>query len=123
MTVSLGVAEFPSHAETGQELQSKADAALYDAKQFRNLVRVSGEPPSAPEPRVISRRAPSLNQLTEAEAERIRSEWFRAGYVVCPRDQSQLRIREFESDESVSPDLDISCPLCGMSERILAPRH
>jgi diguanylate cyclase (GGDEF)-like protein len=123
VTVSLGVAEFPSHAATAQELESNADKALYDAKRFRNLVRVSGEPHTAPEPKVVNRKQPSLSQLTQAEAERIRTEWFRAGYVVCPRDQSQLRIIEIDNDEDVTPDLHISCPLCGLSERILAPRR
>lgn len=123
VTVSLGVAELPLHVDTAQELQCKADAALYDAKQFRNLVRVSGEPFSAPEPRVVNRRLPSLSQLSEGESERIRTEWFRAAYVVCPRDQSQLRILEIENDENVTPDLHVSCPLCGLSEQIRARRH
>jgi len=123
ITVSIGVASVPIHATTADDLVKMADAALYEAKEFRrNLVR-SGEPkPSPDKPRVTARRQPDPSGFSESEVENIRKEWFRAHFVVCPRDGSQLRVREFESDETVMPDLDVSCPLCGLSERIRAPR-
>jgi diguanylate cyclase (GGDEF)-like protein len=124
VTASLGVAEIPSHTVNAMDLLEFADDALYEAKRFgHNLVRVSGEPPPSPgKPRAATRRVPDFSGLSGDEVENIRKEWFRARFVVCPRDGSQLRVREFESDESVTPDLDVSCPLCGLSERIRAPR-
>ncbi len=124
ISVSVGVACVPTHGTTADELLKKADAALYEAKEFRrNLVRISGEPkPSTNTPRLPSRREPDLSAFTQSELDYIRKEWFRAHYAVCPRDGSQLRIREFDSDETVMPDLDVSCPFCGSSERIRAHR-
>ena len=48
ITVSLGVAELPEHAETGDELMAAADAALYQAKRAgRDCVVVYRVPPAA----------------------------------------------------------------------------
>ena len=57
--------------------------------------------------------------LNRGKVENIRKDWFRAHFVVCPRDGSQLRIREFEYDETVIPDLDVSCPLCVGEAKLL----
>lgn len=44
LTISLGVASLPRHAQDGQELIAKADAALYAAKTAgRNAVRTADE--------------------------------------------------------------------------------
>jgi len=123
VTASFGVAVAPTHATSADELLKKADAALYEAKEFHgNLVRISGESrPSTDGPRITLRRAPDPIRMSEAEAEKIRVEYFRAHFVVCPRDGSALRVSEIHYDETVTPDLDVSCPLCGLSERIPAP--
>lgn len=43
VTISAGIADFPSDASTDEELISKADQALYEAKGSKNCVRVYGE--------------------------------------------------------------------------------
>lgn len=46
LTVSLGVASFPTHADSAEELVEAADEALYEAKeQGRNQVVAAGEGP------------------------------------------------------------------------------
>ena len=58
ITVSVGVATFPMHASSGDELMRAADAALYAAKrQGRNRVVVAGE---APEPEAPEAEAAAL---------------------------------------------------------------
>lgn len=123
VTASFGVAQLPSHGNSAEALLEAADSALYDAKALgRNVVRISGEPPPlTKEPRPISRRLPDPNRISDVEVEQIRLEWFRAGYVVCPRDGSQLRVNEFSYDETNTPDLDVSCPCCDLHVRISAP--
>jgi diguanylate cyclase (GGDEF)-like protein len=48
VTLSIGVAEFPLHGDTGEKLIDVADAALYEAKRGgRNRVSVAGPPVKA----------------------------------------------------------------------------
>ena len=52
MTMSIGIAEYPSHGDTPEELIASADAAMYRAKsegRDRVLVASGGIPP-VPEP-------------------------------------------------------------------------
>jgi diguanylate cyclase (GGDEF)-like protein len=58
VTMSIGIAEYPSHGDTPEELIASADAAMYKAKsQGRNRVVVaSGGIPLAPEPARKPRR-------------------------------------------------------------------
>ncbi|MGO9900773.1 MAG: GGDEF domain-containing protein [Solirubrobacteraceae bacterium] len=47
VTASFGIASFPRHGRTGDELIAAADSALYAAKTAgRNRVRLSPAPPS-----------------------------------------------------------------------------
>lgn len=51
ITASFGLAEFPSSANTAQELLAAADAAMYEAKsQGRNRVRQAAELPNSAPP-------------------------------------------------------------------------
>ncbi len=45
VTVSIGVAAVPDHADSAEELVNQADAVLYECKENgRNLVRIAGQP-------------------------------------------------------------------------------
>lgn len=72
VTASFGVAEFPGHAKSGEELLGLADKALYEAKRLgRNLVRVYGEELAegfGPN-RVAKRREAEPGVLSEGEVE------------------------------------------------------
>jgi diguanylate cyclase (GGDEF)-like protein len=47
ITLSIGIAEFPEHGQTAEEVISSADEALYEAKRAgRNRVVRSGEQPT-----------------------------------------------------------------------------
>jgi len=50
VTVSIGIAEYPSHGDTPEELIASADAAMYRAKsQGRDrVIAASGGPPQEP---------------------------------------------------------------------------
>lgn len=51
VTVSIGVAEFPTHGESPDAVMASADAALYSAKQHgRNIVKAATVPSLSPEP-------------------------------------------------------------------------
>jgi len=58
VTVSVGIAEYPSHGDTPEELIASADAAMYQAKsQGRDrVIAASGGVPPAPEPERKPRR-------------------------------------------------------------------
>lgn len=68
MTASLGVASFPLHVSTQEELLARADKALYAAKDGgRNLVRVHGDgEPQAAEEGAPSKREPAPDGLSES---------------------------------------------------------
>jgi hypothetical protein len=57
--------------------------------------------------------------FTPVEVEKIQKEYFRYYQAFCPRDGSQLRIVESEFDDRVTPDLIVTCPLCGVSDEIV----
>jgi hypothetical protein len=48
VTVSIGLAEFPTHGDTPEAVISRADEALYDAKRAGRDRVVRGEAPPAP---------------------------------------------------------------------------
>lgn len=116
ITASLGVAELPVHAQSATELLRKADEALYQAKNLgRNLVRISGEAiPAKVEPKPPARRQPDPSDLSDQEAESIRQDYFRRGSAECPRDGGRLTVRSFHTSNRRTPNLLVSCPLCGM---------
>jgi diguanylate cyclase (GGDEF)-like protein len=118
-TVSFGVAEMPTHASGAEELVEAADAALYSAKNLgRNLVRISGEQAQAQRQRVVSRRQPDPSVLTDTEVDKILSGYFRYRSAFCPKDGSILNVDEYRSDEKATVDLHVSCPRCGLDQRI-----
>jgi len=72
--LSMGVAEYPTHAKDGDALGGAADRAQYESKELgRNVVRSFGEPrPAAPAPREPERQQPQPGGFTEAETKAIR---------------------------------------------------
>lgn len=130
ITGSLGVACFPEHGTDAGALFKAADDAVYEAKKLgRNLVRVSGEP--APEakppsngktpsisPARVDRRQPDLLDLSDEQLESIRRAYFTSGFASCPKDGAHLRIEESMVLGNNTPDLWISCPLCGFHKNL-----
>jgi diguanylate cyclase (GGDEF)-like protein len=117
VTASLGVATYPEHAATGQLLLEKADGALLEAKELgRNLVRLSGEPrPTAPLlSREVDRRKPESDVLSESQHRALRMEYFKTGSARCPHDQAWLDVRRSDIMGQRTPDLHVSCPVCGL---------
>jgi diguanylate cyclase (GGDEF)-like protein len=122
VTISFGVAELPTHASTAEELIESADVALYSAKRLgRNLVRISNEQEPQPQ-RIVNRRKPDPTALTDKDVDKILSEYFRFHAAFCPKDGSRLEVDEYRSDEKVTVDLHISCPRCGLRQRIDGPQ-
>ena len=117
MTASFGVAALPEHATDAQGLLDRADKALYQAKALgRNLVRISGEPDSVPQPpRKVERRQPSPNALTDDEREEIRADHFSGVSPRCPKDGTLLRlVLDALEVGSTTPHFLFSCPQCGL---------
>ncbi|MGI9101272.1 MAG: GGDEF domain-containing protein [Terriglobales bacterium] len=119
VTVSVGVSSFPAHANSLDELLRQADQAMYKAKKLgRDLVCVTGdEEPTRPS-HVVRRKAPSGGAL---DAELIRALYFSGREPKCPADGVPLRISETRRSGNRTPDLNVSCPLCGLHEYLKAP--
>jgi diguanylate cyclase (GGDEF)-like protein len=120
VTVSVGMATAPDSASNPSELFNRADAALYEAKELgRNYVRFFGEPkPSKPVPRTVARREPEARGLTEKQASEIRIGYFRTGRATCPHDGAQLDVQRSDTMGRKTPDLLVSCPVCGLLENL-----
>jgi len=120
VTISLGVATMPDHAQEAEALKREADNALYQAKRLgRNLVRVVGDPETVPAPiREVKRRLPDPTGLTEDQAKEIRQSYFRGYEVRCPRDKALLKVFSSHVVGRRTPDLFVSCPICGFQEHL-----
>lgn len=119
VTVSIGVATCPVHANDAITLIQRADNAMYEAKRLgRNLVRVAGEPQPTSEKRAPARKAPSTGVL---DGDVIRALYFSGRRAACAQDGAMLRILESQPIGRRTPDLLVSCPMCGMSERLVGP--
>jgi hypothetical protein len=120
ITASFGVATLPDHASDSATLFSKADSALYEAKQLgRNYVRVSGEArPAKPLPREITRREPEPGGWSDDQKEAIRRQYFQRGSTVCPNDEARLEIHVVRAIGQGTAGLLVSCPLCGVNANL-----
>ncbi len=116
LTVSVGVAEWPSHGGDFDALYKAADAALYDVKKRgKNLVRAYGEPePQTLLPREPERRQPEPGGLSADEERKIREDYFRTRIARCPRDEALLQVEDITAMGQLRNSLYVSCPLCGL---------
>ena len=117
VTVSIGVACFPDHADEPRSLLDRADKALYKAKQLgRNLVRVSGEPDLVPfDAGTVERRQPASTALSQEQKENIRRQYHQGRRPRCPKDHAILQMSEYQEGWFVS------CPLCHLQDVVLDP--
>jgi serine/threonine protein kinase len=87
------------------KLAGRTEYSIRDNRNKDRMVQLGIEPQTG-------------NSLTEKQLQDIRSDYFRYGQARCPRDEAVLRVIELQSDEQVMPGLIITCPLCGLDERI-----
>lgn len=120
VTASFGVSEYPASANSVGELIDTADKAMYDAKnRGRNLVRLHGElEPSIAEASHSPRRQPEPDHLADEQKEKIRGDYFRFGRATCPKDQAIFEVLKRHPVGEPTPQLLITCPLCGLHEVI-----
>ncbi|HEY2773387.1 MAG TPA: diguanylate cyclase [Candidatus Binatia bacterium] len=123
VTCSCGVALAPMHAETEDAWVKMADAAMYEAKQLgRNLVRVSGEPPPAPDQvRKPARKVALPGTLSEEMSERLRLDLLRRGGAMCPVNQIPLDARDITTVGERGRSFLVTCPGCGFNATLPGP--
>jgi diguanylate cyclase (GGDEF)-like protein len=121
LSVSIGVAEFPTHGNDVAALRRAADAATYEAKSLgRNLVRFFGEPaPIAPAvPYEPERRQPEPSGLTGEQSRQIKLDYFRNHFARCPHDNAMLNVKDTTALGDKTNSIYVNCPFCGLSEMI-----
>ncbi len=120
VTASFGIASVPEHTSNPNQLLQLADAALYEAKEMgRNCVRISGEPKlSQPAPREVQRREPDPGSLSDKQRSDIRLFYFQEGRARCPKDNAWLKVQESHELGKKTPNLFVSCPVCGLVEKL-----
>lgn len=91
------------------ELAGQAEYSIKDNRNKDRMVQLGIEQPAG-------------GSLTEKQLQDIRSYYFRYGHARCPKDEAVLRVVELESDEQVMPGLIVTCPLCGLNERLNIPQ-
>lgn len=119
LSVSIGIAQYPAHGTDLHDLKKAADSAAYDSKNLgRNLVRMFGEPASAPRLREPARKEPEPGALNNEERRKIRASYFRDRVARCPRDEAILDVQDTTSMGQSTRSIYVSCPLCGLSEEL-----
>jgi len=120
VTVSIGMACMPDHANEGDALVKRADEALYRAKGLgRNLVRVSGEPEDVVQlAGEVKRRQPDPGKLSEDQRNALFREYLTEGRAKCPRDGVPLRFIDATTHDSKTQEFLISCPYCGLNDHL-----
>jgi hypothetical protein len=120
LSVSVGVATWPTHGNDLDALLKAADDALYDAKnRGKNIVRYFGEPePSAPSPGEPERKQPEPGVLSAEEQLKIRMDYFRSRVARCPRDEAVLHVQDVTAMGQARNSLMVSCPFCGLSAEL-----